>query len=69
MNARLLRAYRATRYQADGIPVFVGHFSPQMDALLRRDKARVGVFVTAWNQISGRMPAGWNARMQRAVME
>jgi hypothetical protein len=69
MNARLVRAYRATRYQADGVTVFVGHFSPQMDALLRRHNARVGVFVTAWNPMSRRIPAGWNARMERALME
>ena len=69
MNPRLLRAYRATRYEADGVTVFVAHRSPAMDALLRRHGARVGVFVTAWNPMSRRMPAGWNVRMQRALGE
>jgi hypothetical protein len=38
-----------------------------MDALLRERGARTGVFATAWNPYSHRMPDGWNRRMQRAL--
>jgi hypothetical protein len=69
MTPKLLRAYRSTRYEADGISVFVGQRSDAMDALLRRYGARVGAFVTAWNPMSRRMPRGWNDRMQGALLE
>jgi peptidoglycan/xylan/chitin deacetylase (PgdA/CDA1 family) len=69
VTPRLLRAYRATRYEADGIAVVVGRRSPAMDSLLRRFGVRTAVFVTAWNPRSRLMPAGWNQRMQRALAE
>ncbi len=68
MTPRLLRAYRWTRYEAAGIPVFVGRRSLAMDALLRQHRAKAGVFVTAWNPCSRLMPAGWNDRQQRALL-
>ena len=68
MTPRLLRAYRRTRYEAAGIPVFIGRRSPEMDALLRRHGARAGVFVTAWNPCSRLMPRAWNNRQQRALL-
>jgi hypothetical protein len=40
-----------------------------MDALLTRAGARMGVFITAWNPLSRRMPEGWNRRMQRCLLE
>lgn len=69
MTPRLLRAYRATRYEADDVSVFIGQRSGAMDALLRRHGVRAGVFLTAWNPGSRRMPEGWNHRMQRALLE
>jgi hypothetical protein len=51
-------AYRATRYHAmDGNHVLtarIGSRSPAFDALLAREGATVGVFVTAWNPESRR---------------
>ena len=69
MNPKLPRAYRSTRYAAEGVAVFVGRRSVAMDVLLRRSGVRVGVFVTAWNPMSRRMPDGWNVRRQRALLE
>jgi hypothetical protein len=69
MTPRLLCAYRAPRYEASGVAVFVGRRSSAMDVLLWECGVRVGVFVTAWNPMSRRMPPGWNARMQVALAE
>ena len=66
---RLLRAYRQTHYVVDGVDVRIGHRCAAMDALLARLGARVGVFVTAWNPLSRRMPGGRNRRMQRRLSE
>jgi hypothetical protein len=66
---RLLLAYRRTRYAVDDVGVRIGRGSRAMDAWLARHDARVGVFVTAWNPRSRRMPAGWNARMQHRLRE
>lgn len=66
---RLLRAWRATTYTADGAVVRIGRRSSSMNALLARLGARAGVFVTAWNPFSRAMPAGWNRRMQRCLGE
>lgn len=68
-SPRLLRAYRETHYRAGGTDVRIGRRSPAMDALLARHNARRGVFVTAWNPRSRRMPAGWNARMQQHLRQ
>jgi len=59
--ARLLRAFRQTRYTAAGVVVRIG----------RRDRLRprVAVFITAWNPRSRRMPEGWNRRMQLRLCE
>jgi len=54
-------------YAAGGVTVRIGRRSAAMDALLIRHGARIGVFVTAWNPMSRRMPVGWNNRMQRAL--
>jgi len=40
-----------------------------MDALLRDHGCRDGVFITAWNPLSRRMPPGWNRRRQIALAE
>lgn len=69
VTPRLLRAWRATDYVANAVPVRIGRRSPAMDALLARIGARTGVFVTAWNPLSRAMPAGWNRRMQRRLSE
>jgi hypothetical protein len=68
-RSRLLRAYRATRYVAQGTEIRIGRRSPAMDALLRRHRAQVGVLLTAWNPFSRRMPTAWNDRMQRRLTE
>ncbi len=62
MTARLLRAYRRSGYEAAGAVARIGQRSADVDALLRRLGVRQGGFVTAWNPMSRRMPAGWNAR-------
>lgn len=69
MTPRLLRAFRATRYEAGGVAIGVGERSAAMDALLARHGARRAAFVTAWNPRSRRMPRGWNERMQRALRQ
>jgi hypothetical protein len=69
MNPRLLRAWRATDYVAAGAVVRVGRRCPAMDAVLAAQRARTAVFVTAWNPLSRAMPAGWNRRMQRHLVE
>ena len=68
VSARLMRAYRQTRYEVAGIAVHAGQRSPGLDALLRRHRVKAGVFVTAWNPYSRLMPAGWNQRQQRALL-
>jgi hypothetical protein len=66
---RLLRAYRQTRYTADGIEVRIGRRNAAMDAWLAEHGAQTGVLITAWNPRSRRMPFGWNARMQHHLAE
>lgn len=65
--ASLLRAYRATIYEAAGIAVRIGRRSPSLDRLLVAERARSAVLLTAWNPYSHRMPEGWNRRMQHAL--
>lgn len=54
-----MRAYRATTYRVDGLALRVG----------RRPAwpGRAAVLLTAQNPHSRRCPAGWNARMLRAL--
>lgn len=61
ISARLLRAYRQTRYTAAAVGVRIGRRNTMRE--------RVAVFITAWNPRSRRMPAGWNRRMQRRLCE
>lgn len=67
--ARTLRAYRRTTYEAGGIAVRIGWRARGMDGLLRAHGCRTGVFITAWNPRSRRMPPGWNRRRQIALAE
>lgn len=69
VSARTLRAYRRTVYSVCGIEVRIGQRAAAMDALLRRHGARTGLFMTAWNPYSRKMPESWNQRMQRALKE
>jgi hypothetical protein len=66
---RLLRAYRQTRYTADGIDIRIGRRNAAMDAWLADHGAQTGVLITAWNPRSRRMPRGWNVSMQRRLAE
>jgi hypothetical protein len=66
--ARLVRAYRATGYEAAGLVVLPGRRSAAAAALLARLGTREAGFVTAWNPGSRRRPQGWNRRMQRAFL-
>lgn len=66
---RLLRAYRQTRYTADGIDIRIGRRNAAMDDWLADHGTQTGVLITAWNPRSRRMPGGWNARMQRQLVE
>ena len=65
MKARLIRAFRATSYEAEGVVARIGRRSRAMDALLRGPAA----FITAWNPYSRPMPFGWNDRMQARLRE
>jgi hypothetical protein len=65
--ARLLRAWRATAYEAAGAVARIGRRSAAMDRLLRRLGARQGAFVSAWNPLARRFPAGRNARRHLAL--
>ena len=66
---RLLRAYRQTRYSAEGIEIRIGRRNVAMDSWLAEHGARTGVLITAWNPRSHRMPCGWNQRMKRKLTE
>lgn len=61
----LLEAYRTTRFVAyDGdraVAALIGEHVPEMDALLHRQGARSGVFITAWNPRSIVQPPEINA--------
>lgn len=65
--ARLLRAWRATEYEAEGSVARIGRRSAAVDRLLRRLGARQGAFVSAWNPWARRFPAGWNERRHAAL--
>lgn len=69
VSPRLLRAYRQTRYTADGIDIRIGRRNPAMDAWLTDHGVHTGVLVTAWNPRSQRVPHGRNSRMQRHLAE
>lgn len=69
VTPRLLRAYRASDYAVGAVVVRIGRRSVAMDALLAELGTRTGVFVTAWNPRSRRMPLGWNERTQRRLIE
>lgn len=58
MTPALLRAYRATRYTVEDIPVRIGRRAPALDG------PGALVLLTAWNPRSRRMPDRWNRRMQ-----
>jgi len=68
LTPRLGRAYRATRYAVDDIPVRIGRRSPRLDPPgsdgAGFDRRGPIVLLTAWNPRSRRMPQGWNHRMQ-----
>lgn len=69
VSPRLLRSYRATRYQVGPVVLRIGRRSPGMDAILAQLGARTGVLITAWNPFSRRMPIGWNQRMQQRLQQ
>jgi hypothetical protein len=62
----LARAFRATRYEADGLVLRVGR-RDGVDALLARLGAREAALVTAWNPLGRRRGAGANRRAARAL--
>jgi hypothetical protein len=64
---RLERAYRGSGYEAAGAVARIGRRSAAVDALLARLGRRHGGFLGAWNPLSRRMPAGWNAQMQKRL--
>jgi hypothetical protein len=67
--ARLLRAWRATAYEAEGAVARIGRRSAAVDRLLRRLGARQGAFVSAWNPQTRRLPPGHNARRHVALRQ
>ncbi len=68
MRPALLRAYRRTRYVAEGAEVHIGARCPAMDRLLLLNGAREAAFITAYNPFSRRMPTGWNQRMHAQLL-
>lgn len=69
MRQALLRAYRNTCYEADGIQIRVGRRSAATDRLLLTYGARTGVLITAYNPFSRLMPLAWNHRMQARLLQ
>jgi len=67
LTARLLNAYRHTRYVTDCVTVRIGHQSIAMDELLAAHRARTAMFVTAWNPMSHPKQLRWNQRMQERL--
>jgi hypothetical protein len=61
----MLRAYRLTRYRANGCEIRIGRRAP--NALFAAIDSRTGTLLTAWNPLSRRMADGWNERMQRRL--
>lgn len=64
---RLLRAFRATDYEAAGVTARIGRRSAAMDRLLSALGARRGAFLTAWNPGARRRPLGQNQRWDHAL--
>lgn len=64
MSPRLLRDWRATRYEAGGVTVRIGRRSGAADALLRWLGARRGAILGAWNPQGRRRSAGLNHKAQ-----
>jgi hypothetical protein len=64
---KLIGAYRKTLYAVGDVRVRVGQRCPELSPILDSMGATQGVFITAWNPLSRRMPPGWNARMQQRL--
>ncbi len=67
-RAALLRAYRATEYEAAGAEACIGRRSAAIDRLLRGWGVRTAAFIGAANPGSRRRPAGWNRRRHAALL-
>lgn len=65
---RLIRAYRETRYEAEGAVARIGRRSAAIDAVLMALGSRQGAFLTGWNPGSRRHPPGLNRRWMRALI-
>ncbi len=63
----LLRAFRATDYNAAGATARIGRRSAAVDRLLRALGSRRGAFLTAWNPGARRQPLGHNLRAGLAL--
>ncbi len=68
VEARLLRAWRATRFEACGAEAQPGRRSPAVDALLARLGVRQGGFLGAWNPWARRVGAGVNRRAEARLL-
>ncbi len=64
LTPKLLRAFRTTRYEAEGLPIRIGRRSHALDAMLAAHGMREAALATAWNPFSHAMPRGWNDGMQ-----
>ncbi len=64
----LIRAYRETRYEADGAVARIGRRSAAIDAVLTALGSREGAFLTGWNPGSRRYALGLNRRWMRALI-
>jgi hypothetical protein len=66
-SPRLMRLYRRTHYEVDGISFRVGRRCPAMDPLLRENRVRVGAFISAQNPRSRLRPKAWNDNAHRRL--
>jgi hypothetical protein len=69
ISPRLMRLYRNTYYQVADVTFRVGHRCADIDNLLRRNRARIAVFITAHNPRSQRKSTRWNEKAQRRLAE
>ena len=65
-DLRLLRAFRATAYNAGGAVVRIGRRCPALDSLLHQ---QAGAFIGAWNPAARMSPPGRNLRAGRALQD
>lgn len=69
LSPRVLRAWRNTLFEAEGVAARIGDRSVGMDRLLARMGRREAVIIGAWNPWARHAPEGVNLRMHRRMNE